>query len=124
MIPPHIPKPSSDKLSIDMVRQALAVINLEDVDKEKEQSEQERVEYTAAIAAVFPRLEKDIKKFLYEQLIKTSMQAETWEQVLVGRGVFAGMEILLDHWKKANTEHLDHSKPQEEFDRHHVFGEA
>lgn len=100
-------KQTTDKLSLDMIRQILAIIELKDIENEKEQSGQERKEYCASISAVFPRLEKDIKRLLYEQLIKTSMQAETWEQVLVGRGVFAGMEILLEHWKLAHAEHSE-----------------
>ena len=117
-------KPTVEKLSVDLIRQLLAVINLEDIQDDKEQTEQDRKEYCATISAVFPRLEKDIKKFLHAQLIKTSMQAETWEHTLVGRGVFAGMELLLEHWEKANTEHLEHGKPKEDFDRSHPFSEV
>ena len=47
------------------------------------------------------------------------MKSGTWEEVLVGRGVFAGMEILLEHWKSAKAEYenrLSENK-KEEFDR-------
>ena len=99
------------------MRELLNIVDLSNAEYSKEQGEEERAAYCASISAVFPRLEKDIKKFLYQQLIKTSMQSETWEQVLVGRGVFAGMEILLEHWQKANAEHWSKSLPQEEFSK-------
>ena len=111
-----------DKLSLELIRKALAVISLEDIE-EKEQDENERKEYCAAIAAVFPRIERDIKKALHEQLLKASMQSETWEQTLVGRGVFAGFELLLEKWSKAHAEHLNQAKPKEVFDPHGIIGE-
>lgn len=104
----------SKKSSIELIRHGLGIIDLSDVEAAKDMSEGERKDYCAVISAVFPRLEKDIKKFLYDQLIKTSMQAETWDQVLVGRGVFAGMEILLEHWKTANDEHFAKVKESNE----------
>ena len=111
-------KSNVDKLSLDLVRKSLAIASLEDVE-DKEQDESARREYCGAIAAVFPRLERDIKKFLHDQLVNTSMKSGTWEEVLVGRGVFAGMEILLEHWKSAKAEYenrLSENK-KEEFDR-------
>lgn len=116
-------KITADQLSLELVRKALAVISLEDIE-EKEQSESDRKEYCSAIAAVFPRLKKDIEKALHEQLVKTSMQSEIWEQVLVGRGVFAGFELLLEKWSKANAEHLNQIKPEKEFDKHNPIGEV
>ena len=117
-----MPKTDVDNLSLDLIRKSLAIITLEDI-KEKDQDENERKEYCAAIAAVFPRLRKDIEKALYQQLIKTSLQSESWEQLLVGRGVYAGMEILLETWKNATTEHLNQAKTKEEFDKHSIVGE-
>ena len=104
------------KDSIELIRHGLGIIELKDLE-DKELSENERREYCAAISAIWPRIEKDIKSFLYKQLIKTSMQAETWEQVLVGSGVFGGMEILLEHWMKAASEHNERLK-EDKFDKH------
>ena len=114
-------KSKVDKLSLELVRNSLALVTLEDIE-DKEQDESDRKEYCRAIAAVYPRLSKDIKGFLHKQLIKTSMQSETWEQTLVGRGVFAGFEILLGHWEKANAEHLNQAKSKEVFDPHDPIG--
>ena len=118
-----MPKLDVDKLSLDLVRKSLAIASLEDVE-EKDQDENARREYCASIASVFPRLEKDIRKFLHEQLVNTSMKSQTWEEVLVNRGVFAGMEILLDHWKSAKSEYENRlSEKKESFDKSNPIGE-
>ena len=118
-----MPKLDVDKLSLDLVRKSLAIASLEDVE-DKEQDESARREYCAAIAAVFPRMEKDIRKFLQEQLLNTSMKSQTWEEVLVNRGVFAGMEILLEYWKGVKAEYENRiSEKKEEFDKANPIGE-
>lgn len=90
--------------SIILLRHELGSIDLHDIEAET-MSEGERKEYCAAIFAVFPRLEKDIKKFLYAQLMFASNEADTWERVIFARGTFNGMDILLEHWKRAAMEH-------------------
>lgn len=116
-------KPLSQKnLDIALVRHLLGSIDLSDV-KEEEQTEGERKEYCGAICAVFPRLEKDMKRFLYDQLMFVSNQADTWERVIFGRGTFNGMSLLYEHWKKANDEHLEKTKPKETFDKHSPIGQ-
>ena len=113
---------ASDK-SLELLRKELGSINLSETEEDKEMSESDRKEYVAAISAVFPRLEKDIKRLLYEQLMFTSNRAETWEQVILGRGTFNGMDILLNHWKTAHLEHTAKSQPKEEVDDHKVLPE-
>ena len=94
-----------NELSIKLIRHQLGSIDLSDVDlEEKEMSKEERKQYCAAIFAVFPRLEKDIKKFLYTQLMFGNNNAETWEQVIFGRGTFNGIDLLYKYWKDAATE--------------------
>jgi len=111
---------SKDK-SLELLRHELGSIDLSDIKKE-ELNESERKEYCASISAVFPRIEKDIKKFLYEQLMFSANQAEDWDRVIFGRGTFNGMDILLNFWKIA---HLEHSakEPKEEFDKSSPVGE-
>lgn len=110
--------------TIELQRHLLGSIDLSDLESyNKELTEQERKDYCAAIFAIFPRLEKDIKKFLYEQLIFSSMKAATWEEVLVGRGVFAGAELLLEHWRKANDEHMENTLSKEEFEKEKPISE-
>ena len=53
----------------------------------------------------------------------SSNQAETWEQVLVGRGMFAGVELLLEHWQTAQKEYIASHKKEEEFDEHNPLPE-
>lgn len=108
--------------TIELLRLQLGSIDLKDVAEDKDLSESERKEYCAAIFAAFPRLEKDIKKFLYQQLMFISNQAGTWEEVIFGRGTFNGMDLLLDHWRKAAAEYQSSMK-KEEFDKNSVVGE-
>jgi len=97
-----------------------------DLEKEgddgKEVTEKERKDYCASISAVYPRLEKDIKKFLYEQMERIAIKPLTWEESLVLRGEYSGMAFLLDFWGKAHLEHLKGLRP-EEFDKDKVFPE-
>ena len=102
--------------TIELQRHLLGSIDLSDLD-DKEMDESQHREYCAAIFSVFPRLAKDIKKFLYEQLLFSSMKAATWDEVLVGRGVFAGGELLLEKWQLAAKEHEERVKTKEEFDK-------
>ncbi len=104
------------ELSSSLMRHLLGSISFEDVEEDKEMTEGERKEYCASISAVFPRIEKDIKKFLYAQLMFSSNQADDWERVIFGRGTFNGLDILLEHWRKAHVEHSEKIKPKEKFD--------
>ena len=107
--------------TLGLQRHLLGSIDLSDVDEEMNESE--RKEYVAAISAVFPRLEKDIKKFLYQQLMYSSNQAENWEQVIFGRGTFNGLSLLLEYWKTINQEQLEKSIPKQQFDANVPIGE-
>lgn len=92
--------------SLKLMRHSLGLLDLSDVEGQKDLTPAERKEYCASISAIWPRLKKDIEKYLYQQLLFSSNQAETWEQVLVGRGAFAGMEMLFQHWQAAHQEHV------------------
>lgn len=109
--------------SLELMRHLLGSVDLSDVEEDKEMSEGDRRDYCSAINAVFPRLEKDIKQFLYTQLMFNSNNAETWDQVIFGRGTFNGIDLLLQHWSKANQEHIGRSKPEENFDKNNPVGE-
>ena len=86
----------------------------------KELTEPERKEYCATIFAVFPRLEKDIKEKMYEQLINTYTESigttknaeERDFEVVRGNGIMEGMAILLELWRLASMEHQ--ARPEEE----------
>lgn len=101
----------------------LGSIDLSDLEEDEDMGENERKEYCAAISAVFPRIEKDIKRFLHEQLMFVCNQAETWERVIFGRGTFNGMDLLLEHWKKAHMEHTAKTIPEEPGDKTNPIGE-
>ena len=95
--------------SLKLMRHLLGSIDLPDVE-EKEESEIDRQAYCAAIAAVFPRLEKDIKNSLHHQLMFISNEAASWEQVIFGRGTFNGIDLLYHKWKQAVSEHESNNK--------------
>lgn len=109
--------------TIALQRNLLGSIDLSDIE-DKEENEGERRDYCAAIFALFPRIEKDIKKFLYQQLLFSSNQADTWEKVIFGRGTFNGMDLLLEHWKTAAKEHEANSKPTEDFNKNSPISEV
>lgn len=97
--------------------------------EKKEQSKQEHKEYCAAIFAVFPRLEKDIREEMYAQLVSiysvgiaTSKTKEERDfEIVRGNGILEGMAILLDKWEKAQAEHQD--KPDTNFDKNNPIAE-
>lgn len=95
--------------SLALMRHHLGAIDLSTVKENVELSESDRRDYVAAIHAVFPRIERDIKHFLYNQLLFSAKEAADWEQVIFGRGMFDGMAQLLEHWRLAHQEHQSYS---------------
>jgi len=110
--------------SLKLLQHQLGSISLDDIEEE-DMSDAERKEYCSTISAVFPRLEKDIKRFLYSQLMFMSNNAQNWDQVIFGRGTFNGMDILLNHWRQAHTEHQDQIREvnSPKFDKSNPIGE-
>jgi len=96
-------------------------IELSDMEPE-EMSEGERAEYAAAISAVFPRLEKDIKRFKFFQLLFQGEQCENMHQLMFSRGTINGFNLLLEHWQQAHVEHTNKGK-KDEFDKLNPIGE-
>ena len=114
------PKPIEPTIALQ--RKLLASIDLSNIEN-KEESEQDRRDYCSAMFAVYPRLEKTIKKFLHEQLLYSSNQADTWERVLFGRGTYNGLALLLEEFERASKEHEANSKHEDKFDKSNPIGE-
>lgn len=112
-----------EEMSLKLMRHMLGSIDLSDVEDEKDMTESERQAYCAAIFAVYPRLEKDIKKMLYAQLMYVCNEAEIWERVIFGRGTFNGMDLLLEKWNKARAEYEAMPKKEEPFDKSNPISE-
>lgn len=94
--------------TLKLMRHLLGSIDLSDIEDKpyrKDMSVSERKAYCAAIFAIFPRLEKDIKEFMYDQLLFMNLEAQDMLQVSIGRGTFNGFDLLLQHWKKAASEY-------------------
>ena len=114
-----------DDKSLTLIRHQLGSIDLKDIE-DKEMSESEAKDYNASISAIFPRLEKDMKKFLYEQLMFMANKADNWNQVIFSRGTFNGIDLLLNHWKQAHTAHTARLGEGEgyKFDKNNPIGEV
>lgn len=109
--------------SIKLLRHQLGSIDLSDFEDEKPMTPDERKEYVAAISAVWPRLEKDIKRLQYHQVMFIAITGTDWEQVIFGRGTFNGLDLLKDKWEKAAIEHNAKEQP-EGFDKHDPIGKV
>jgi len=106
--------------TISLQRNILASIDLQMMEDE-EMSETERKAYCSAIFAVFPRIEKDLKRFMYQQLLFQGTEADTWEKVIFGRGTFNGLDLMYEYYKKVSQEHISNSKREDDFDKHEVI---
>ena len=105
-----------------LIRHHLGAIDLASLmEEEKQAGTEERKEYCAAIFAVLPRIETDVKRLLYQQALFITKNAENWDQVVFGRGVFDGMAQLLEHWRVAAGEHMSRNR-KEPFDPHEPIG--
>ncbi len=102
--------------TILLQRHLLGSISFEDI-QDEEESEQDRKDYCSAIFAIYPRLEKKLKKLLLTQLMFSSNEADTWEKVILGRGTTNGLALLLEEIEKANSEHIANNKQKDEFDK-------
>lgn len=106
---------------LKLIRHRLATIDLSDAQDDGEMSTSEYREYSAAIFAVFPRIEKDIRKFMFRQLLFNAKESANWDQVIVGRGVLEGMAMLLEHWQTVAS---SYEQPKETYDEHSPLGEV
>jgi hypothetical protein len=112
------------KESLETLRHQLASINLKDMEDVKPMSEDEREKYCATISSAFPYLERDLKEWMYHQLLYASNQAENWEKVMYARGTFNGLHLIWQYWQKAANEHKASAKEdKEEFDKNKPIAE-
>ena len=49
-------------------------------------------------------------------------ESQVWEQIVFAKGTYNGMDLLLNHWRKAHVEHSSKGV-KEEFDKTKVIGE-
>lgn len=103
------------KDELKLIRERLGAIDLSDIE-DRDMTPQERRDYCAALFAVFPRLEKDIRRFIFHQVLFIAKEAGSYEHVTFGRGVVEGLAMALDHWKLASDEHINNSRG-ESFDK-------
>lgn len=110
-------------LTTELLRRKIGSINIDDVEK-PEMTEEERKQYVSIIHTAFPYILADIKRFQTSQLLFSSIQALSWEQSLVGRGSFNGMDLLKEYWQNISLEHKgDKVEEDKDFDKHNVISE-
>ena len=95
-----------DEKSLRLLRHELASVDLSDVEDEKEMSEAEYREYEAAISGVWPRLERDLKRAMYNQLVFGMNESLSWGQLLMARGTFNGLSLMFEKWRGAHTANM------------------
>lgn len=108
--------------SLILARNALGLIDLSQVEDEDKMSPEEHRAYCAAIHAVFPRLEKDLKRFMYNQLLFNAKECADWEQNLFGRGALDALAQVHKFWENASNEHESNSTG-DGFNIHSPFNE-
>ena len=89
--------------SVEVLRHALGSIDVSDVPNEKEMTESDRKVYVGIIAAAWPKIEQDIKRFTYQQVLAIA-ESDTWEKVNYGRGTCNGLSLLYEYWKQIDAE--------------------
>lgn len=112
--------------SLELFRHQLGSIDLSDIEDKKfrkDLSTAERAAYCAAIFAVWPRIQKDLKEFMHDQLMFAALNTENWDQVLMSRGTFNGFDLLFDHWEKAALEYEAAPKDKEPVDEHNPISQ-
>jgi hypothetical protein len=100
--------------------------------KEEPLDDDKRKKHNASVFAVFPVLEKDINRLIFEQLEETYRDnvemAKTREEVVLatvrGNGIIQGVGMLLDKWKADAQAHQADGKSPEKFDKFKVIGEV
>ena len=97
-----------------------------EIPKSEALDEKERKAHNAAIFAVFPRIERDIKDKMYEQLIQTYSEnvgmAKTREEIVLatirGNGIMEGLGLILEKWQNDARTHEAEAQPKEVFNKH------
>lgn len=99
---------------------------------EKQLDETEIKAHNSAIFAVFPRIEREIKAKMYEQLIQTYSEnvgnTKTREEVIMttvrGNGIMEGLAIILESFRASAFAHESESKKDTDFDRSSPISEV
>jgi len=100
---------------VKLLRKQLKSIDISGIE-DKEVSETERLNYCAQISAVFPLLEKDIKKAMRDQILLNN-EAEDLNKLTYGRGTCNGISLLYELWSAAKAEYESKIRDKEEFNK-------
>jgi len=97
-------------------RRAIQLIDPFNVEEFEDMSESEKREYVAEVSRIYnSRMFQDAIKWLTKQQIEfIGKEAQTWEQVLIGRGNINGIGLVLERLRYLDGVHKDYILEQRE----------
>lgn len=111
-----------NKTLTELNQEQLKLITIEDLRKGiEDMSVDERKAYVSRIASVFDILEDVCKNAVILQMKHMAEKAKTWEDVLIARGSINGISVMLEWFTDLNHEHIENTRPKEDFDPHKVI---
>jgi len=100
----------------------LGLITLKDLkDPIDDLDQNERKQYVALVSSVHSLLKDELRHAIATQERHVGRTAQSWEQVLIGRGGINMGDVLLQRFDQLVNEHKENIKPEESFDKHDVI---
>lgn len=91
--------------------------------KEPIMDTEERKNYVSEVSVVFEKvLKPKIEKLIYQQKEYIALKGLK-DEYDFDRGTMNGILTVFEEFEKDHLEHLDNTKPKEEFDKHKMFDE-
>jgi hypothetical protein len=112
-----------NKTVVDLNRHQIGSIDLSDLIWVEKLSESDRKKYLQDAEMVWanPVFQNEILRMIQAQLEFIGMQALTWEQSLVGRGVINGLDLIKTQMENYHNQHLQAIRPAEKFDKFEII---
>lgn len=110
-----------ESFSVQLIRQQLSSIDLSGVRDLRPLTEEDRKVYNGRVAAFYPDIERDLKKFLIAQEEYIARVADNEKQLMFARGTINGIMLILEHYQQVFEEYKAQVKPEEPFDKNKLF---
>ena len=81
----------------------------------------ERRQYVAKVTGAYDLVKGEIDNLIALQVDHIARYAESWEKILIARGSINMGMLLLERFEQLKNEHLENTKPKEEFDEKEIF---
>lgn len=110
-----VSRKKEDSTSVKLMRHLLGSVDLSDVKPIQTMKEGERRDFAASIAIVFPKIQRVIKPLIDEQKdAGYTLEGDT--QFI--KGTMNGIYLVLEAFENLKDEHVEDTKPKEDFDPH------